>query len=156
MQQHMTTITNRPSSTEFTYEELIQDWQNYDPNVYSDDPHNVEQPNGGGGGGYVKIINRTRNDDTSHTDYDYQTHEQMITDNIIYDDGGGGGDGGDGEMVEGEIVDDDDIITEEYITTDDYSMDNVIEMDTDTDGGGTIYTTNDNVVTFISNNIIGS
>lgn len=91
------------------------------------DPSHIEQPNG-----YMKIINKSRSV-ASNIEHDYQRHEAEI----CYD-----------------VVDHDDIITEEYIT-DDFSMDNVIEMDTD--GGGTIYTANDNnVVTFVSNNVIGS
>lgn len=129
---HMTTI-NEPQA-EYIYEEPINDWQNYDPS-------HIEHPNG-----YMKISNRTRN--ALNSELDYQNHEsQMITENIIYD--------GDGDMVESVVDDDDDnIITEEYITTEDFSMDNIIEMET-TDGG-TIYSVNDNVVTFVSNNVIGS
>lgn len=123
----MTTINEPPA--EYIYEEPINDWQNYDPS-------HIEQPNG-----YMKIINRQRTN-ASNSEHDYQNHEsQIITENIIYDDGD-------------DVVDHDDIITEEYITAEDFSMDNVIEMETD--GGGTIYTANDNVVTFVSNNVIGS
>lgn len=88
------------------------------------DPSRIEQPNG-----YVKIINRSHPNAMKH---DYQ--DESIAENIIYDDGG-----------DSDIVDHDDIITEEYI------MDNVIEVDTDS--GGTIYTANDNVVTYVSNNV---
>lgn len=72
--------------------------------------------------GYVKIVNRSRN--VSNNERDYQNHEE----NIIYDDN---------------------IITEEYIS-EEYSADNVIEMET-LDGN---YATSE--VTYVSNNVIGS
>lgn len=84
------------------------------------DPSHIQQPNG-----YSKIVNKTRTM-AANPEHDYQRH----TAEICYD-----------------VVDHDDIITEEYIT-DDFSMDNVIEMETYE--SGEIYTFNDNnEVTFV-------
>lgn len=90
------------------------------------DPSHIEHPNG-----YMKIINSSRTV-ASNLEHDYQRHVAEI----CYD-----------------VVDHDDIITEEYI-----DMDNVIEMETDGGGGTITYSTanDNNVVTFVSNNVIGS
>lgn len=127
----MTTATTAAAATPTTINDPSAEYIYEEPiNDWQNyDPSHVEQPNG-----YMKIINSSRAA-ASNIEHDYQRHEAEI----CYD-----------------VVDHDDIITEEYITSDDFSMDNVIEMETD-GGGGTIYAANENnVVTFVSNNVIGS